>query len=289
MSRSLMPGRCVLTGAGGFLGRRLADRLSKDGLDVLAFSRSGGFDLLRDDLPLREGDHVFHLAAETGVPNSWQDPTHFHLVNAHGSVRVLDQCRRYGASMSYVGAYIYGVPQSLPISESHPLDPNNPYAFSKWMGEQACAWFAHTYSVPVTAIRLFNVYGAGQSDRFVVARIVDQVLDPTVREIRLMDLAPRRDYLYVDDAVGALISCVPQAGFRVLNVGSGSSHSITDVVEAAFAAAGVRKSVVASGEVRPNEIPDVRADCSAIRAEYGWGPSFSLKEGVGAMVRELKK
>jgi nucleoside-diphosphate-sugar epimerase len=287
MTVSALPRRCVLTGAGGFLGQRLAAALRRAGTEVVALGRAGGFDLLSDELPLQQGDHVFHLAAETGVPDSWDDPVRFHLLNAHGTVRVLDQCRRHGASLSYIGAYIYGVPKALPISEAHPLDPNNPYAFSKWMGEQACAWFAQTYSMPVTAIRLFNVYGAGQSDRFVVARIVDQVLDRNVQTIKLMDLAPRRDYLYVDDAIEAMIASVPSVGLRILNVGSGHSHSILEVVEAAFAAAGQRKRVEASGEVRPNEIPDVRADCSAIQTMCGWRPRFSLQSGVAAMVREL--
>jgi nucleoside-diphosphate-sugar epimerase len=288
MSQTIRPRRCVVTGPGGFLGRRLVARLENAGVEVLGLGRDVGFDVLRDDLPVRGGDHVFHLAAATGVPDSWQDPVQFHLLNAHASVRVLDQCRRHRASLTYVGAYIYGVPQVLPISEDHPLDPSNPYAFSKWMGEQACAWFAHAYDVPISAIRLFNVYGAGQSDRFVVARIVDQVLNPRLKSIQVMDLAPRRDYLYVDDAVDALVSSIPVEGYRVLNVGSGVSHGISDVIEAAFEASGLRKSVEASGEVRPNEIPDVRADCSAIRAAFGWSPRFSLQEGVAAMIRELK-
>lgn len=289
MTHRSAPARVIVTGAGGFLGRRLVATLRRLGKDVAPLSRADGFDLLRDDFPsLGQEDHVFHMAAETGVPDSWQDPVHFHLVNAHGTVRVLDACRRAGASMTYVGAYIYGVPRELPISEAHPLDVNNPYAFSKWMGEQACAWFSATYSMPVTAIRLFNVYGAGQSDRFVISRIVSQILDAGTQEIHLMDLAPRRDYLYVDDAVAALIACIPVSGMRILNVGSGTSSSLHDVLEAAFLATGQRKPVHVSGEVRPNEIPDVRADCTAIREAYGWLPRFGLREGIARMVEELR-
>lgn len=289
MTHRSAPARVIVTGAGGFLGRRMVAALRRLGKDVAPLSRADGFDLLRDDFPaLGHGDHVFHLAAETGVPDSWQDPVHFHLVNAHGTVRVLDACRRAGVSMTYVGAYIYGVPRELPISEAHPLDVNNPYAFSKWMGEQACAWFSTTYSIPVTAIRLFNVYGAGQSVRFVIPRIISQVLDPSVDVIRLMDLSPRRDYLHVDDAVCALLSSVPVSGMRILNVGSGVSSSLQDVLEATFLAAGKRKPVEAAGEVRPNEIPDVRADCSAIREAFGWYPRYSLAQGIAQMVGELR-
>lgn len=282
------PKRFVVTGAGGFLGCRLVSALRVGSAEVLALGRKSGFDILRDDAPLQAGDHVFHLAAVTGVPDSWDDPVQFHHVNAHGTVRMLDSCRRVGASFTYVGAYIYGVPRELPISELHPIDVNNPYAFSKWMGEQACGWYSSTYELPVTAIRLFNVYGAGQSDRFVIARIVSQILDSGTQEIHLMDLSPRRDYLHVDDAVAALLASVPRSGMRIFNVGSGVSNSLNDVLEAAFLAAGQRKPVHASGEVRPNEIPDVRADYSAIREAYGWSPRFGLREGIAQMVGELR-
>jgi len=279
-------GRALVTGSSGFLGRRLVAGLLARGVEVVELGRSNNFDLLDDELPVRAGDRVFHLAAETGVPDSWQDPARFHLVNTHGTVRVLDACRRAGAGLVFVGAYIYGVPVQLPISESHPLDPNNPYAFSKWMAEQSCEWFARQYSMDVTAIRLFNVYGAGQSDRFLVPRIVSQALDPAVLEIRLLDLEPKRDYLYVDDAVDALLVSASAGGFRLYNVGSGTSHSVQDVVSAVFTALGTTKPVVASGDKRRNEIPDVRADCSRLHADTGWSPRFSLEQGVLAMVKE---
>lgn len=279
-------GRALVTGSDGFLGRRLVAVLRARGVEVVELGRSNGFDLLQDDLPARAGDRVFHLAAETGVPDSWDDPPRFHLVNTHGTVRVLDACRRAGAGLVFVGAYFYGVPVQLPISESHPLDPNNPYAFSKWMAEQSCEWFARQYSMDVTAIRLFNVYGAGQSDRFLVPRIVSQALDPAVYEIHLLDLEPKRDYLYVDDAVDALLASASVGGFRLYNVGSGTSHSVEEVVKAVLAAAGTTKPVVASGDKRRNEILDVCADCSRLHADTGWSPRFTLEQGVLAMVKE---
>lgn len=277
--------RVVVTGAGGFLGRRLIERLSEAGAMTIALSRASGFALLEQDLPLQDVDYVFHLAAETGVPSAWDDPVHFHLVNSHGTVRVLDQCRKAGVAMTYVGAYIYGEPQVLPISEQHPVQPNNPYAFSKWMGELSCRWYSSTYGLPVTAIRLFNVYGPGQSDRFLIASLIAQALDPKVQQIRLMDLSPRRDYLYVDDAIDALLSSSAVEGFDLFNVGSGQSHSVSQVVQAVLMATGVDKPVVESGEIRQNEIPDVVADCSALHSRTGWSPRHTLQMGIRKMLR----
>lgn len=278
--------RVVVTGAGGFLGARLVARLTKLGCEVVPLGRAGGFRLMKDAIPMQGVDHVFHLAAETGVPDSWQDPARFHLINSHGTVRVLDQCRLAGCSMTYVGAYIYGVPTHLPIDETHPLDPNNPYAFSKWMGEQACAWFAQCYSIPVTAIRLFNVYGPGQSTRFLIPSIVAQVLDPAAPSVQLMDLAPRRDYLFVDDAVDALLASWPLDSYALYNVGNGTSHSVGDVAGAVMQATGISKPVEVIGEPRRNEIPDVRADCSRLAQARGWKPRYSLVEGIAEMLVE---
>lgn len=278
--------RVVVTGASGFLGRSLVERLQRDGCEVVPMGRAQGFNLLEDRLPLDGVRHVFHLAGETGVLDAWNDPSKFHLVNAHGTVRVLEQCREAGVSMTYVGAYIYGIPEQLPIVESHPLRPNNPYAFSKWMGEEACRWYASTYGMRVTAIRLFNVYGPGQTDRFLVTRIVDQLCDPAVERIELMDLAPRRDYLFVHDAVDAFIASLPRDGFHVFNVGQGSSWSVREVVDVAMSVFGIRKPVVDRGQARPNEIPDVVADVTAIREYCGWTPHHDLHAGIGAWLKE---
>lgn len=280
--------KVVVTGAGGFLGAWLVDALRARGCEVVGVGRSTGFSLLADTLPLDGVDHVFHLAAETGVPRSWEDPVGFHLANSHGTVRVLDQCRRAACSMTYVGAYLYGQPRELPIAENHPLDPNNPYAFSKWMGEQACHWYATVFGVPVTAIRLFNVYGPGQSNQFIVPRIIEQALDPASEVIELMDLMPRRDYLYVADAVAALIACGFPSGYKVYNVGSGSSYSVQEVVDAVQDAVGCVKPVRVVGEGRRNEIPDVRADFRALQSDTGWQPDFSLKQGIAEIVKCMK-
>jgi nucleoside-diphosphate-sugar epimerase len=281
--------RVVVTGAGGFLGRHLVARLRALGIDVIALGRADGFRLLEDELPLDGVTHVFHLAAETGVPDAWEDPARFHLVNTHGTVRVLDQCRRAGCSLSFVGAYIYGVPERLPIDETHPVHANNPYAFSKWMAEQACAWYAEIFALPVTAIRLFNVYGPGQSDRFLIPLIVQQVLDPALPAIELMDLAPKRDYLYVDDAVDALLASIPGKGFSLYNVGSGSSHSVADVVAQVMAAANVHKPVIDLKKQRQNEIPDVRADCRKLTSARAWRPQVDLALGLRKMIEAAAK
>jgi nucleoside-diphosphate-sugar epimerase len=280
----LEPGAAILvTGAGGFVGRRLVERLRSLHYDVRAPSRANGFDLLRDQLDLAGVRHVFHLAARTGVPAAWQDPAGFHLVNAHGVARVLEQCHKAQCSLTYVSGYVYGVPQHLPIAETDPTDANNPYAFSKLMGEQACQFYASAFGVQANILRPFNIYGPGQDLRFVLPVIVAQAIDRSVPEVVVKDLAPRRDYIYIDDVVSAALAIADQPGGAVFNAGSGKSHSVAEIIAAVFRATGVSKPVRTSQETRHNEVMDVVADCRRLKA-LGWRPEVSLENGVRMVV-----
>src|SRR5262245_48402204 len=109
--------KVLVTGADGFLGRHLVGELSRRGVSVVSVSHKVGYDILIDNLPLDGVRHVFHLAARTFVPDSWNDPSSFHLTNTHGTVRVLDQCRQHGCSVSFASTYVYGKPNYIPIDE----------------------------------------------------------------------------------------------------------------------------------------------------------------------------
>jgi len=281
--------RNVVTGADGFLGRALVADLVSTGEPVVALRRSAGGDVTCDDLPIRARDRVFHLAGLTGVVRSWDDPESFHRVNTLGTIRVLEACRRVGASLVFLSAYVYGSPRRLPIDERVPAEPANPYALTKLMAEQACRFYAEQLRVRCSILRMFNVYGPGQSATFLIPRIVEQALDPSCREIAVTDLAPRRDFLYVTDAVAAMrLVAELDEPLTLFNVGSGRSHSVAEVIAEACRAAGVAKPVRSAETRRPNEIPDVVADVAALTRATGWSPRVSLAEGLRRMVADLR-
>ncbi len=275
--------RVLVTGASGFIGRRLVDALRRRVGVVLAPTRLE-WDVTLDDMPAVKVDHVFHLAGVSGVTASWHDPVRFHRVNAHGTANVAEFCRRAECSLSYVSAYCYGTPSRLPISETDPVRPNNPYAFSKLQGEDVCRFYHEYFELPVTIIRPFNVYGPGQSDAFLLTRIVRQALDLAVTEIEVLDLRPRRDYVFVDDVVEALIGTAAVFKYAVFNVGSGVSHSVEEAIRAILAVSGVNKRYRSLEAMRRYEILDVVAETSAITDAVGWKPRVPFREGLRRLV-----
>lgn len=284
---SLAGKRVILTGASGFVGRHLLARLEQLGATVVTPPRTDDFNLIDEDCFRERVDYVFHLAGRIGVVDSWQQPIDFLEVNALGTARVLERCRKWGCAMTMVSAYIYGVPERLPISETHPIAPNNPYAFSKRLAEQICVFYAQFFGVKIVTLRLFNIYGPRQSTNFLIPRIVSQTIDPDCAEIVVQDLSPRRDYLFITDAVEAIVASIRAQPGTIFNVGSGFSHSVEEVIKAAEAAAGVAKPYRESGIRRAHDIEDVVADISAIERELGWRPRVSLDHGLRAIMTSM--
>lgn len=280
--------KVLVTGAHGFIGRYLVSHLEEKGITVVSLSRHEGFDIRTEALPLDGVTHVCHLAGKTFVPDSWEDPASFYEVNALVTMRLLDQCRRRNVPVTYASAYVYGQPDSLPIAETAPLRPNNPYCFSKLAGEEACRFFAEQYGMKTFVLRLFNVYGPGQREEFLIAKIMRQMCDPTVETIEVADLTPRRDYVHVKDVARAFASTLDLTKPATFNVGSGVSHSVEDVIRAASAATGIRKPYRSMGQTRRNEIPDVVANIELIERECGWRPRIGLVEGLRSFVEDSR-
>jgi nucleoside-diphosphate-sugar epimerase len=229
--------------------------------------------------------HVFHLAGRTFVPDSWKDPLGFQRVNVLGTANVLEFCREHGARLTFVSAYLYGVPERLPVSEACVPRPNNPYALSKHMAEQVCAFYAAHHGIDVTVIRPFNIFGPGQKAHFLIPQIVGQVRQR--QTVHVKDLAPRRDFIYIDDLVDAVVKTLRgPSGYNVFNIGSGSSLSVRELIAAIQSVAGTELPVISEAEVRSNEIDDVYADTSKAQGLLGWTPNITFQQGIEKMILE---
>ncbi|ACH40717.1 NAD-dependent nucleoside diphosphate-sugar epimerase/dehydratase [Citrifermentans bemidjiense Bem] len=271
----------LVTGATGFIGRHAVSLLESRGIATHSCARSTGCDLEQNGaLAPFQGrgiTHVIHLGGRTFVPHSWEDPGAFYRANTLGTQQLLDFCRISGARLVYVSAYVYGVPHTLPIAESHPVAPNTPYNHSKWLAEELCRFYADHFEVPVTVLRPFNIFGPGQGEDFLIPTILKQAKSGGT--ITVKDAAPRRDYLHVDDLAEALLLALDlEPRFSLFNVGSGRSISVGELLDMAVRYSPRPLCWQATGEIRVNEVPDTVADISAITRALGWLPRRTLEQ-----------
>jgi len=229
-----------------------------------------------------EVERVVHLAGRSFVPDSWRKPVEFYQANVMGTLNVLEFCKRTKAPLVFFSSYVYGTPVRLPVDETHPVAANTPYNHSKLLAEDLCRFYAANHALDVTIFRPFNIYGPSQASAFLIPTILRQLLDPQVETIRVGTLTPRRDFLYVEDAVSAVVKALDHGGGGVslYNLGSGISLSVEEIIQRAGAAAGISKPYEGLGEERPGEIPETLADIRKVADALGWSPVVSIDEGL---------
>ena len=303
-------GRTVLvTGADGFIGSHLVERLAELGAQVTglaqynAFDRVGWLDEVTCDVEIVRGDIrdpslmrrlvagkdiVFHLAALIGIPYSYTSPQSYVDVNVTGTLNVLEAARETGVSriVHTSTSEVYGTAQYEPIDEKHPLVGQSPYAASKIGADMIAASFYRSFDVPVYILRPFNTFGPRQSERAVIPTVIRQALDDSCAEIRLGDLTPRRDFSFVEDTAAAF--CALAVSERALpghpyNAGTGAAVTIGEMVEKVSALTGSNKPIVnESVRRRPqgSEVTALLADARSLQAAADWSPSVDLDSGL---------
>jgi NAD dependent epimerase/dehydratase len=305
-------GKAVLvTGAGGFIGSHLVERLVRDGHRVSAFVRYNGgdnrghldalpaevqseFEIHRGDLKdpvavagaVRGREWVFHLGALIAIPYSYENPFDFVQTNVVGTGHVLEACRAIGSLERVVltsTSEVYGTARRVPIDETHPLQPQSPYSASKIAADALGESYHRAFGLPVTILRPFNTFGPRQSARAIIPTIISQALSRPV--IKLGRLDPRRDLTYVKDTVSgfaAIAGCDAAVG-RAVNIGRGEDISIGELVELIGRRLGRPIHVEAEERrVRPaaSEVERLLAGTELAASLWGWKPQYSLEWGL---------
>ncbi len=140
--------------------------------------------------------------------------------------------------------YVYGTPCYLPVDESHPINPASPYNHSKLIAEEICKYYSQTFNFPVTVLRPVNVYGPAHKKEFLIPTIIQQVMDNTIDTINVQDLRPKRDYLFIDDFIAALISTISSKGFEIYNIGCGYSISVEKITQVVMQKTGITNPIL---------------------------------------------
>jgi UDP-glucose 4-epimerase len=231
-------------------------------------------------------DVVLHLAALIAIPYSYAAPRSYVDTNITGTLNVLEAVRHHDVPrlVNTSTSEVYGTPDTLPITETHPLRGQSPYSATKIAADKLCEAFALSFGTPVVTLRPFNTYGPRQSARAVIPTVLRQLL-AGARELRLGSLAPQRDFTFVTDTCDGFLRAAGadlEPGTTV-QLGTGSTCSIGEIVELCRQVTGSTAEVVTEEErVRPagSEVEVLLSDPARAKELLGWTPTVSLEEGL---------
>lgn len=304
----------LVTGAGGFIGSHLVERLAVSGARVRAFVRynsRGDPGLLADiapelgakveivpgdlrDLPavtaaMRDVEVAFHLGALIAIPYSYLHPFEVVETNVIGTLNVLLASRetRVGRIVHTSSSEVYGTALRTPIDESHPLQGQSPYSASKIGADKLAESFYCAYGLPVVTVRPFNTYGPRQSARAVIPAIVTQAL--TREAIQLGNLDARRDFTFVSDTVDGFLRAGQRGDIegQTFNLGVGREIRVVDLVAEILSLLDMVKDItVDPARLRPerSEVYRLISDNHRAREVLGWTPCVSLRQGLAATI-----
>jgi GDP-4-dehydro-6-deoxy-D-mannose reductase len=279
----------LVTGADGFLGHHILHDLTGHGFDVLPKRRTDG-DVTKsttwDKFPA--SDFLVHLAGLTFVPASWENPTEFVQSNSVSTSHALEFCRKNKTKMIFLSTYLYSSKLSTPIKETDEIDPANPYALSKFLGEQLCSFYAKQFGVEVIILRPFNVFGSRQNSRFLIPSIISQATKSD--EISVLDIRPARDYVFIEDLVDAVHkSITSDLPFGIINVGTGIASTVEQLIFSLADVIGRELTIKSSNQERFGEINSTQADISQAKLLLGWQPKWSLSQGLREVWRDSQQ
>lgn len=312
----------AVTGAEGFIGSHLVERLVREGHRVRAmvlynsFGSCGWLDTLdsellaevevvpgdvRDAASARDlvagASVVLHLAALIAIPYSYQAPRSYVDTNVLGTLNVLEAVRSAGTPrlVHTSTSETYGTAQSVPITEDHPLAAQSPYAASKLAADKLVESFHLSFGVPAVTLRPFNTFGPRQSARAVIPTVISQ-LAAGRRQLRLGSLAPTRDFLFVRDTVEAFlaVATAPASAVvgEVFNAGTGVEVSIGDLAADIARLMEVPAEIVPDTErLRPKSSEVMRLVCDAtrLRLRTGWAPAHTRDEGLARTIEWFRR
>jgi dTDP-glucose 4,6-dehydratase len=309
--------KVLVTGAGGFIGSHLTERLVREGASVRAMVRynsvgSRGWletsavkdevETIAADLMDRDAVNratagcrvVFHLGALIAIPYSYEAPLAYVRTNVEGTLNVLQAVRTHDvACMVHTStSEVYGTARYVPIDESHPLQGQSPYSATKIAADKLVESFHLSFGTPCVTVRPFNTYGPRQSARAVIPTIISQALSG--RDIQLGNVTPLRDFTYVADTVDGFVRAAgcPAAQGTVVNLGTGSDIAISALADLICSIVGSGSKVVQSGERMRrtgSEVERLCADNRKAQALLNWAPAYDLDRGLRQSIEWMRQ
>ena len=272
--------KILITGSEGFVGKNLIRYLKNYSFQIIE-TKDKSFDLKLNESwkQIEKCDYLIHLAGKSFVPKSWEEPARFIENNILLITNALEYCRVNKTKLIFLSSYLYGNCKKMPIKENAPIEATNPYALSKLLSEKLCYFYKNNFQVNNIILRVFNLYGPGQPKEYLLSKITNQVRYENL--IKVDDLSPKRDYVYIDDLCSAIVKAINYKGNEhIFNIGSGKSYSVKEIIEFIQNIYGTTLNINEKKLIRKNEILNTIADINLAKKELGWLPIYDLKEGL---------
>ena len=272
--------KILITGSKGFVGKNLIRYLKNYSFQIIE-TKDKSFDLRLNKSwkQIEKCDYLIHLAGKSFVPKSWEEPARFIENNILLITNALEYCRVNKTKLIFLSSYLYGNCKKMPIKENAPIEATNPYALSKLLSEKLCYFYKNNFQVNNIILRVFNLYGPGQPKEYLLSKITNQVRYENL--IKVDDLSPKRDYVYIDDLCSAIVKAINYKGNEhIFNIGSGKSYSVKEVIDFIQNIYGTSFNIKEKKLIRKNEILNTIADINLAKKELEWFPIYDLKEGL---------
>ncbi|MCX2745186.1 NAD-dependent 4,6-dehydratase LegB [Mangrovivirga sp. M17] len=307
--------KVLITGADGFIGSHLTELLIKEGYQVKAFVYYNSFNswgwldtLSKDTLSqveifsgdirdpngvrtaMKGVDVVFHLAALIAIPFSYHSPDSYIDTNVKGTLNIIQAAKDLGIERILVTSTseVYGTAQFVPITEDHPKQPQSPYSASKIGADCIAESFYRSFDLPLTIVRPFNTYGPRQSARAIIPTIISQLLN-NKNEIKLGDLRPTRDLLFVKDTARGFIE-IAKSDKTIgehINIATESEISMRELAQTMIDQINPEARIVTDNErMRPekSEVYRLFGSAKKIKELTDWTPNYTLETGLAETI-----
>lgn len=315
-----MSKKVLVTGADGFIGSHLCERLIDEGYEVKAFVYYNSFNSwgwldslnkykkkeldvfsgdIRDPNGVRKAmegiDKVFHLAALIAIPFSYHSPDSYVDTNIKGTLNILQGAKELNTKRVLITSTseVYGSAKYVPIDEKHPLQGQSPYSATKIGADKLAESFYRSFNLPLTIVRPFNTYGPRQSARAVIPTIITQLLCGE-KEIKLGSLTPTRDFNYVKDTINGFLEiskCDNTIGEEI-NIATSKEISIKELANEIIKVINKDAKIICDEErLRPekSEVNRLLGSNEKIKDLTSWEPKFTFKEGIKETIDWFRK
>ena len=279
--------KIIVVGAKGFIGDNFCKKY-KNRFNILKIGHQhGNLAIEKNWQNLPKAEVMIQLANFNSIEKSFSSPNQVIKNNIDLLLNALAYCRKHNCKIIYLSSYVYGKNPIIPTPEFQTTDGNNPYSLSKIISEQLIFLYRDYYNVNSVILRPFNVYGYGQSKRFLISNIINCILKK--KEIEISDFNISRDYIYIDDILTAIFKSIYIKKKKlVLNIGSGKSFKIVEIIKIIERFVKKKLIIKKTKKIR-NPVQKTKARITLAKKYLSWEPKFSIKNGIKKIIEYEKK